>query len=436
MPARIRAWLDRWAPIVPLLGAEFVIWLGFGSLFPVMPIYFKGQGLDLATLGMVMAAWPAARLLTEPAFGWLADRTARVPLMVIGLVAAGVFGALPLVWSGAIPFIVLRAGAGLGAAIYDPAARGFLTDATPPDRRGEAFGLYGAAQMGGLLLGPAIGALGADRLGGIGFPFVFSAVAAIVAAIAIAVRVHEGPPVQGGQHRPMSDRTTLPPESPYVERRAAAALVADHEASPGDRNGMRLLNRGLIAALILNAGSYYGGGTYEVIWSLFLQNLGADLTLIGLTFTMFAVPVLVLSPLAGKLVDQRGSLGFIVAGMILPAVAALSYTLIRDPALAVPLILLEGTGFAVLNPAVYAVVAANSPPGRSSTSQGLFGAAGTLGFIVAAVTTGILAERSLLLPFFTFAGVMIIALVLALLVGGSRLRGNVSEPVPAPATAT
>jgi DHA1 family multidrug resistance protein-like MFS transporter len=173
-----------------------------------------------------------------------------------------------------------------------------------------------------------------------------------------------------------------------------------------------------------------------VIWSLFLQNLGADLTLIGLTFTMFALPVLVLSPLAGKLVDRRGSLGFIVAGMILPAVAALSYTLIRDPALAVPLILLEGTGFAVLNPSVYAVVAANSPPGRSSTSQGLFGAAGTLGFIVAAVTTGVLAERSLLLPFFTFAGVMVITLVLALAVGGSRLRGNVSDPVPAPATAT
>jgi MFS family permease len=428
MPLRVRAWLDRWAPILPLLVAEFVIWLGFGGLLPVLPIYFKEQGLDLATLGLVIAAWPAARLISEPAFGWLADRTPRVPLMVIGLVAAGVFGALPLVWTGPIPFILLRAGAGLGAAIYDPAARGLLSDATPPDRRGEAFGLYGAAQMGGLLLGPSIGAFGADRFGGVAFVFVFSALAAFIAAAGIGLRVREAPVVHRGEHGPVSDRTTLPPDSPYVERRAATALVADREASSSDPRAARLLNRGLVAAIILNAGSYYGGGTYEVIWSLFLQGLGADLTLIGLTFTMFAVPVLVLSPLAGRLVDRRGSLGFIVAGMILPAVAALTYTLIRDPVLAVPLILLEGTGFAVLSPALYSVVAANSPPGRSSTTQGLFGAAGTLGFIVASVTTGILAERSILLPFFTFAAVMVASLGLALVVGGPRLRSGAAAP--------
>jgi DHA1 family multidrug resistance protein-like MFS transporter len=429
MPIRIRVWLDRWAPILPLLAAEFVIWLGFGGLLPVLPIYFKEQGLDLATLGLVIAAWPAARLVSEPAFGWLADRTARVPLMVIGLVAAGVFGALPLVWTGAIPFILLRAGAGLGAAIYDPAARGFLTDATPPDRRGEAFGLYGAAQMGGLLVGPSIGAFGAGWFGGIGFVFVFSAIASIVAAAGIALRVREVPQLHRGERRPMSDRTTLPPDSPYAERRAADALLADR-ATPTDRPSMRLLNRGLVAAIVLNAGSYYGGGTYEVIWSLFLQGLGADLTLIGLTFTMFAVPVLVLSPFAGRLVDRRGSFWFLVLGMVLPAVAAITYTLIRDPVLAVPLILIEGTGFALLSPALYSVVAANSPPGRSSTTQGVFGAAGTLGFIVASLTTGVLAERGILLPFYAFGGVMIVSLVIALAIGGSRLRGPVAEPTP------
>jgi MFS transporter, DHA1 family, tetracycline resistance protein len=431
MPDRIRAWLDRWAPIVPLLVAEFVIWLGFGGLLPVLPIYFKEQGLDLATLGLVIAAWPAARLVSEPAFGWLADRTARVPLMVIGLVAAGVFGALPLVWTGAIPFILLRAGAGLGAAMYDPAARGFLTDSTPPDRRGEAFGLYGAAQMGGLLLGPSIGAFGADRFGGFGFVFVFSAIAAIVAAVGIALRVREQGPVHATEHGPRSDRTELPPDSPYVESRAAAALVADR-AAPADGRAMRLLNRGLIAAIILNVGGYYGGGTYEVIWSLFLQGLGADLALIGLTFAMFGLPVLILSPMAGRLVDRRGSLGFIVLGMVLPAVTAILYTFMTDPVPAVPLILVEATGFAFLNPALYSVVAANSPPGRSSTAQGLFGAAGTLGFIIASVTTGILAERSILLPFYAFGAVMIVSLVLALVVGRARLRGATAEPAAAP----
>ena len=76
---RIRAWLDRWGDVVPLLLAEFIVWLGFGALLPVLPLYFTEQGVDLALLGLVIAAWPAARLVGEPIFGYLADRTARVP---------------------------------------------------------------------------------------------------------------------------------------------------------------------------------------------------------------------------------------------------------------------------------------------------------------------------------------------------------------------
>jgi MFS family permease len=224
---------------------------------------------------------------------------------------------------------------------------------------------------------------------------------------------------------------TMPPDSPYVEGRAAADLAAERSAEPAtSATPTRLLNRGLIAAIILNAGGFYGGGTYEVIWSLFLRGLGADLALIGLTFAMFGLPVLVLSPYAGRLVDRRGSYAFIVIGMILPAVTGILYTLMWDPALAVPLILVEATGFAFLNPALYAVVAANSPPGRSSTAQGLFGAAGTLGFIVASVTTGILAEQSILLPFYSFSVVMIVTLVIATIVGGSRLRGGPAVATP------
>lgn len=434
MVDRVRAWLDRWGPILPLLIAEFIVWLGFGGLLPVLPIYFREQGIDLATLGLVIAAWPAARLISEPIFGWLADRTARVPLMVIGLVASGVFGALPLVLTGPVAFLLLRAGAGLGAAIYDPAARGFLTDSTPPDRRGEAFGLYGAAQMGGLLLGPSIGAFGADRFGGIAFVFVFSAIAAIIAAVAIALRVREAGPAHKADASPSTDRTTLPPDSPYVEGRAAAAMAADREDG-GNGRVQRLLNRGLLAAIVLNVGGYYGGGTYEVIWSLFLQGLGADLALIGLTFAMFGLPVLILSPFAGRLVDKRGSFGFIVLGMVLPAITGILYTLMRDPVLAVPLILIEAVGFALLNPALYAVVAASSPAGRSSTAQGLFGAAGTLGFIVASVTTGILAERSILFPFYAFSAVMTVALLLAIAIGGATLHGRSPEPVQVAAPA-
>ena len=375
---RIAAWTERWGDIVPLLLAEFIVWLGFGALLPVLPIYFTEQGVDLAFLGLVIAAWPAARLIGEPVFGYLADRTARVPLMVIGLIATGVFSMLPLVFTGPLAFLVLRAGAGLATSVYDPAARGYLTDATPPERRGEAFGLYGAVQMGGLLLGPAIGALGAERFGGISFVFVFGGVAAFLAAIPIGLRGRET------EQRTHPGPTTDATEFPHGSRADVAGADAPEapDAPESSAPPARLWNRGLIAVLIINAGGYFAGGTYEVIWSLFLQQLGASLDLIGLTFAMFGLPVLLLSPFAGRVVDRRGALAFIVIGSILPAVIGLAYTRITDPLMAVPLIAIEATGFAMLNPALYAVVAANSPgrpvvhrprgcsgrPGRSGSS--------------------------------------------------------------------
>jgi DHA1 family multidrug resistance protein-like MFS transporter len=406
---RATAWVARWGAILPLLIAEFVLWLGIGALLPVLPIYYQERGISPAMLGIVIAALPAAKLVIEPVFGWVADHVPRVPLLVIGLLVFGIIGALPLWLTDPLWFLVLRAGAGLGAAIYDPAARGFLTDATPSDRQGEAFGLYGAAQMGGLLVGPAIGAIGAAWFNGIAFVFIFFAVTSVLAAAGIALRIRERPRGQG--------RSSVPSD-------ADGSVGA-----PGDRRVLRLANRGLIAAIVLNAGSSFGAGTYEVVWSLFLKGLGADLPLIGLTFAMFGLPVLVLSPIAGRLVDQRGPLFFLVLGSILPAITGILYTLMTDPVVAVPLILVEATGFALLSPALYAVVAANSPPARSSTAQGWYGAAGTLGFIVASLATGFLMERSILYPFYAFAGGITIALVISLLIGRSRLRDiDVGEP--------
>ena len=429
---RIRAWLDRWGDIVPLLLAEFIVWLGFGALLPVLPLYFTEQGVDLALLGLVIAAWPAARLVGEPIFGWLADRTARVPIMVIGLIATGVFSFLPLVFTGPLAFVLLRAGSGLATAAYDPAARGYLTDATPPDRRGEAFGLYGAVQMGGLLLGPAIGALGAGFFGGISFVFVFGGDRRLAGrdpdraarprdrrADASRPRRPTRPSSRPRRHRPPGGPP--PPSTPIAAR-------ARRPAAPSPT---RLWNRGLIAVLVINAGGYFAGGTYEVIWSLFLQRLGAGLDLIGLTFAMFGLPVLLLSPFAGRLVDRRGSLAFIIIGSILPAIMGLAYTRITDPVLAVPMILIEATGFAMLNPALYAVVAANSPLGRTSTAQGIFGAAGTVGFIVASLIAGVLAETDIVYPMYVFSAVLIVSLVLGLLIGGRRLDGRPTAPLEA-----
>jgi DHA1 family multidrug resistance protein-like MFS transporter len=429
---RLRRWLDRWQGILPLLVAELVVWLGFGSLLPVLPLYFRDHGVDLATMGLVIAAWPAARLVAEPFFGWLADRTARVPLMVVGLVATGLFVLLPVWFATPLAFLVLRALAGLASAIYDPAARGFVVDATPRERRGEAFGLYGAAQMGGLLIGPAVGALVAGALGGVEALFILCAVATWISAAMVWLFVRETA-VPGRVTPPAVGVAGLPTDEAILSGRSLDRETDERGAVPGtpaiDDDGparpTRLWNRLLVAAVILQVGSFYASGTYEVVWSLYLEDQGAGLDLIGLTFAMFGLPILLLSPFAGRVIDRSGVFLPIIGGSVVAAVCGVLYIVAPSPIWFVPIVFAEGAGFAFLSPALFSVVAAGSPPGRSSTAQGILGAAGTIGTIIAAMTAGAIAGIDLRLPFLVFSVVMTVALILALLVGGrtmARLR--------------
>jgi len=416
--ARLGGWFRRWEPILPLLAAELIVWLGFGALLPIMPIYFTEHGVELGMLGVVVAAWPAARLVGEPVFGWIADRTRRVPLMVAGNVLSGIFLFLPIVLVGIAPFTILRALAGLSTAMYDPAARGYITDATPEDRRGEAFGLYGAAQMGGLLLGPAIGGLGAAIFGGVAFIFVFGAVSSFLAAAAIAWRVRERPHAAGARTGAF-EKTELGAGAEPVRGRSAqqpgtGAAAAAHPTS--------LANRWLVAAILFTVGGNFAYGTYEVIWSIFLQRLGAGLELIGLTFAMFGLPILVLSPFFGRRIDRGSLTPYLVAGTVLPVFAALAYTVIQDPRLSVPLILIESTGSAIGGPALFSVIALGSPVDRPSTAQGIVGASGTLGFVIASLVAGAAAEMNIRLPFYLFAVVMTVLSTAAFVVAWPRLR--------------
>lgn len=401
-------------PILPVLLAEAILWLGFGALLPVLPLYLQEQGINTATLGWIVAAWPAARLLGEPLFGWLADRGDKRVLMLGGLVGAAIVVPMPLVFTGVPAFLLARALAGLATAAYDPSARAYILDATPPDQRGAAFGLYGSASMGGLLLGPAIGGLGAALGGGYAFPFVFCSVALLGSAVLLALTVGRRPvPLHAG------------------DEEEVARAVANAPAS--------LWNRLLVAAIVIDVGSYFASGTYEVIWSLWMTGLGADLGLIGLTFAAFGLGVLVVSPFAGRWADRRGPLPFIVLGSLGAAAAGLLYAALRDPLLVVPVVIFEGVAFALLGPALYTVVARGTPIGRSATAQGVYGAAGTVGTVVASISAGILFGMDVHLPFYTFAATMLASLGLGLLVGGRQLRhlrpSSPATSVPRPSSA-
>ena len=416
MTNRARTWLTQWGPMLPLLIAEATIWAGFGALLPILPIYFTQHGVSLPMLGVVVAAWPAARLVGEPLFGRIADSAPRRTMMVIGLFAAAVFAVAPLfvVDLGVGALILTRIGAGLSASAYDPAARGYLVDANPPDRQGETFGLYGAAQMGGLMLGPAIGGVAAGLTGNPTTPFWLASIFVFAAGVLVWARVKEIPHAARARIQVGDD----------------GAQVPDGDAS----RPSRLRNRLLVAAIVLGVGSYFAGGAYEVVWSLYMTSLGASLGMIGLTFFTFALPILLLSPVMGRFIDREGGFLALVLGMLLIGVCGTLYALVPNLWFVITLGLVEGAAFAVAQPAQFLLVARSSPAGRSSTAQGLFGAAGTIGTIAASLSAGFLAAIDLRLPFIVTGIVTIISLGLGLLIGRQRLYDAMQPGHLAPAS--
>ena len=273
------AWLERWGDIVPLLLAEFIVWLGFGALLPVLPIYFTEQGVDLGVArprhrclaggaagrraGLRLAGGPDR---TGPPDGHRAGRDRCLQHPAAGLHRAA--GFRPAARRGRAGDGGLRPGRSRLPDRCD--AAGAPRRGVRPVRRG---------QMGGLLLGPAIGALGAA-----------------VSAGSRCLRVRGVRRVPGGRSRSgcaVRETDSADRIRPLARRRPSSRRRR-HRRPGGPRTpidadrGARgrclagpepLWNRGLIAALVINAGGYFAGGTYEVIWSLFLQQLGASLDL-------------------------------------------------------------------------------------------------------------------------------------------------------------
>ena len=418
---RISAWLRRWHPLLPVFAVQMIVTIGFGALLPVLPLYIEEQGIDPSGLGVIVAAWALAKLIFEPIFGWWADRHDRRVQMVAGLLVLSVVSVLPAFFTAFTAFVVLRFLAGLAAAAYDPAARGMVVDATEPDERGEAFGFYGAFQIAGFVIGPAIGGIGSTIIGGYTFPFYFTGILSLVGVV-VLLRYLEPEPhaVESPEFEHDPNAKPIPAGDPYS---ASETLVVPTESGRVVQAPISaVFNRTVIAALVLTFGLHLTFGTYEVVWSIYLIALGASVAWVSLTFVLFGIPEMILGPIAGRVVDRRGPVGVIIASGVVILFSGAVYATASHyivPTLMVPF---EAAATAAMAPALYAMLAKGTPPGRSSTAQGLFGATATLALVVASLVAGNLFEVGIGLPFWFFVFGLALSLVVGLLIYRSADR--------------
>ena len=182
---------------------------GIGSVLPVFLLAdvitheFRVGTLTLApefTMGILLAVSPTLRTLFMYLLGRMTDAFGRKPLIVVGLVGAGV-QALALAASSLPPLLPARLGlVALGYAVHaitfsalTTGSVAFIGDVAPPERESELMGLRTTARGVGGVLGPLlVGA--AATIWSYEAAFVGSSVLAFVAAGVVVRMLTESSP--------------------------------------------------------------------------------------------------------------------------------------------------------------------------------------------------------------------------------------------------
>lgn len=112
----------------------------------------QARALDWVVTGYLLAVGVA-----QPATGWLADRFGRKSVFAVSL---GLFALGSLLASGAptLPALVaFRVLQGLGGGAMMPVGLAIVYELFPPERRGQALGIWGIAAMAAPTIGPVLG---------------------------------------------------------------------------------------------------------------------------------------------------------------------------------------------------------------------------------------------------------------------------------------
>ena len=342
-----------------------LLWLGASSILPLLPEYLRHRGGSDATVGVVMAAYFVAALLCQYPAGRLADRLGRRPVLLAGLaVYAG--GSLGFLASPSPNVdILLRGLQGAGAGSAEVAALAMISGAVSLDRRGRAFGSIYAAQLGGMAIGPLVGSL--IGVGSMSVLFVAAGVAGLVACLPALV----------------------------------GASVAGHDDLLADDAGRGLpaLNRSLVGAVMAAAAFGLTIGVYESCWTLLLDLRHAHDWQVGLSWTLFAVPFVVMARPGGWLADHLDRRWLAVVALSVALGLCAVYPFLHSLVLLVVLGGVEAAATAISLPAAQSMLTQYSSPAETGRVQGLFSTAETAAIAASAAAGGALFGKAAWAPF-------------------------------------
>ena len=362
--------------------------MNYGVMFTMLDDFRDKLNVPESQLGMVVGAGFIASFVGNILVAPLADKGHAKRLVLLGLVMQFV-GALTMGFGHTFALLFLgRLLGGFGGGAAGPAMKRIIIVTSPGDV-GHNLGRIVAADVVGFSVGPLVSAL---LVGRYGIPAPFLVVVAIVVPAFILLA-----------------RRSIPE-------------VADGDA-PSQKFAFDLLRiRPIAGVTVMGTALMIMIGTFDSLWSIMMKDLDAAAWIASVGITVFALPMVFLAPVGGRLTQRHGPFLAMIVGFTSGAVFMVLYGVLPSPHMMLAVGCLHGIVDGLTITGGSSALSMVAPPERLASAQGVYSGVQILAGGIAASVAGATYERIGRGAFVTTAMVMALFLVVGAWLAKDHLR--------------
>ena len=137
--------------------ASFFVALGFGIVFPSIPVFAKSFGVNNTAVGLVVSAFAFARFGSGMISGKFVDRFGERNVYSFGVLMVAFFTILTGLAQNYPQLLIFRSAGGLGSSMFSVASSSLIFRAVDDAHRARALSVFQGSFLIGGITGPAIG---------------------------------------------------------------------------------------------------------------------------------------------------------------------------------------------------------------------------------------------------------------------------------------